>query len=507
MVRPNEGDEVQPEGWQEVGASHSTCEAGERTRADPVEGRASQMMEPLEGNMAGAQEPGAVSTKQQRIAQLGARYPSRAFTSLAHVMDLEWLREAYRRTRKDAAVGVDGQTAEHYERDLEGNLRCLLERAKAGTYLAPPVRRVHIPKGDGKTTRPIGVPTLEDNVLQRAVTMVLEPLFEQDFLDCSFGFRPRRSAHQALDVLWQSTMAMGGGWVIELDIQSFFDTLDHSQLRAFIKQRVRDGVLCRLIDKWLKAGVMEQGKVTFPEAGSPQGGVVSPILANLYLHEVLDRWFAAEVKPRLRGRAFTVRFADDALLCFAEEADARRVLAVLPKRFANYGLTLHPTKTRLVHFVPPNRIGTDSVPVTFTFLGFTHYWGRSRRGYWVIQRKTAKDRLRRALLRIKLWCRRFRHLPVREQRAHLERKLRGHYAYYGITGNIRSLQCFCFRVERLWLKWLRRRSQRGRFNWDYASRLLARHPLPPARIVHSYLRHAANPLSEEPDAQIAHVRI
>jgi hypothetical protein len=160
-----------------------------------------------------------------------------------------------------------------------------------------------------------------------------------------------------------------------------------------------------------------------------------------------------------------------------------------------------------VHFAPPNRIGTDSVPVTFTFLGFTHYWGRSRRGYWVIQRKTAKDRLRRALLRIKLWCRRFRHLPVREQRAHLERKLRGHYAYYGITGNIRSLQCFCFRVERLWLKWLRRRSQRGRFNWDYASRLLARYPLPPARIVHSYLRHAANPLSEEPDAQIAHVRI
>jgi group II intron reverse transcriptase/maturase len=235
------------------------------------------MMEPLEGNRTGAQEPGAVSTKQQRIAQLGARYPSRAFTSLAHVMDLEWMREAYRRTRKDAAVGVDGQTAEHYERDLEGNLRCLLERAKAGTYLAPPVRRVHIPKGDGKTTRPIGVPTLEDKVLQRAVTMVLEPLFEQDFLDCSFGFRPRRSAHQALDVLWQSTMAMGGGWVIELDIQSFFDTLDRSQLRVFIKQRVRDGVLCRLIDKWLKAGVMEQGKVTFPEAGSPQGGVVTPL--------------------------------------------------------------------------------------------------------------------------------------------------------------------------------------------------------------------------------------
>lgn len=210
------------------------------------------------------------------------------------------------------------------------------------------------------------------------------------------------------------------------------------------------------------------------------------------------------MRPRLRGRAFTVRFADDALLCFAEEADARRVLDVLPKRFANYGLTLHPTKTRLVHFAPPHRRGAVS---TFTFLGFTHYWGRSRRGYRVIQRKTAKERFRRALLRIKLWCRRFRHLPVCEQRTHLERKLRGHYAYYGNHRQYPVAATLLLRVERLWLKWLRRRSQRGRFNWEHASRLLARYPLPPARIVHSYLKRVAKPLSEEPDAQIAHVRI
>jgi group II intron reverse transcriptase/maturase len=351
------------------------------------------------------------------------------------------------------------------------------------------------------------VPTLEDKVLQRAVTMVLEPLYEQDFLDCSFGFRPRRSPHQALEVFRQSAMVMGGGWLIELDIESFFDTLDHTQLRAFIKQRVCDGVLCRLIGKWLKAGVMEDGQVVFPRAGSPQGGVVSPILANLYLHEVLDRWFEADVLPRLRGRAFNVRFADDAVLCFANEVDARRVLAVLPKRFAKYGLTLHPTKTRLVHFVHPRRRRARSEHATFDFLGFTHYWGRSRRGNWVIQRKTAKDRFRRALGHFKLWCRRFRHLPVSEQHAHLGRKLRGHFAYYGITGNIRALQRFRLEVERVWIKWLRRRSQRAHFNWDYAYRLLARYSLPPARIVHSYLRRAAKPLSEEPDALVAHVRI
>jgi group II intron reverse transcriptase/maturase len=465
------------------------------------------MMEPLEGNMAGTQEPGTVSTKQQRIAQMSARFPQRAFISLAHVMDLDWLREAYRRTRKDASAGVDGQTAKDYEQDLEGNLHGLLERAKAGTYFAPPVRRVHIPKSDGKSTRPIGVPTLEDKVLQRAVTMVLEPLYEQDFLDCSFGFRPGRSAHRALGVFWQSAMAMGGGWVIELDIESYFDSLNHAQLRAFIERRVRDGVLCRLIDKWLRAGVMEDGMVTYPNAGSPQGGVVSPILSNIYLHEVLDRWFEADVKPRLRGRAFNIRFADDAVLCFANEADARRVLAVLPKRFAKFGLTLHPTKTRLVRFTRPSRRLVSPQPATFDFLGFTHYWGRSRQGNWVIQRTTAKDRFRRALFSYKLWCRRYRHLPVREQHAHLGKKLRGHYAYYGITGNIRSLQRIRLMVERIWLKWLRRRSQRGRFNWDHASCLLARYPLPAARIVHSYLRHAAKPSSGEPDALVAHVRI
>ena len=233
-----------------------------------------------------------VLTKQQRIAELAKQSAQMGFTSLAYLMDLDWLQEAYRRTRKDGAVGVDGQTAAAYEQDLEGNLRLLLERAKSGTYKAPPVRRRYIPKASTPTEhRPIGVPTLEDKILQGAVVMLLEPLYEQDFFDCSYGYRPNRSPHTALDALWHQVTAMQGGWIVEVDIQQFFDTLDHAQLRKFLQHRVRDGVLLRLIGKWLNAGVMEDGSVYFPDAGTPQGGVISPLLSNIYLHYVLDEWF------------------------------------------------------------------------------------------------------------------------------------------------------------------------------------------------------------------------
>ena len=253
-----------------------------------------------------------VSTKQQRVAQLAKQSPQMGFTSLAHLMDIDWLHEAYRRTRKDAAAGVDGMTAEHYEANLKSNLEGLLGRVKAGTYRAPPVRRVHIPKGNSATeTRPIGIPTLEDKVLQRAVAMVLEPIYEQDFYDCSYGFRPGRSAHQALESLWKQAMNSHGGWILEVDIRKFFDTLDHAHLRRLIRHRVRDGVLTRLIGKWLKAGVLEEGAVMYPGAGSPQGGVISPVLSNIFLHYVLDEWIEQVVKPRLRGKAFLIRYADD----------------------------------------------------------------------------------------------------------------------------------------------------------------------------------------------------
>ena len=247
------------------------------------------------------------------------------------------MREAYRRVRKDAAAGVDGVTAVQYEADLEANLTGLLERFKSGRYRAPAVRRVHLEKPGTSKTRPIGIPTLEDKILQRAVLMVLEPVYEQDFLECSYGFRPGRGAHQALDVLWHGLMEFGGGWVIDLDIEDFFGSVEWGHLRSFLDRRVRDGVIRRAIGKWLNAGVMEAGELSYPQRGTPQGGVLSAMLSNVYLHEVLDEWFEHEVKPRLRGRAFEVRYADDAVLVFEHEDDARRVLEVLAKRLEKYG--------------------------------------------------------------------------------------------------------------------------------------------------------------------------
>ena len=444
-----------------------------------------------------ASELDDVSTRQQRIAELAKRAPRMSITTLAHHIDVDWLQTAYGRTRHDGAVGVDGQTAEVYAANLLGNLRGLLERAKSGTYRAPPVRRVHIPKGTGNETRPIGIPTLEDKVLQRAVVMVLEPVYEQDFYDCSYGFRPGRSAHQALQALWRQLMDMGGSWVVEVDIRKFFDTLDHAQLRAFVQQRIRDGVLLRLIGKWLNAGVLEDGAITTPESGTPQGGVISPLLANIYLHYVLDEWFEQEVKPRLRGQAFLIRYADDFVMGFACEEDARRVLEVLPKRFAKYGLTLHPDKTRLVPFGRPSqRSDSENAgpqPGTFDLLGFTHYWGRSRRGVWVVKRKTAASRFSRAVRKIAQWCRFNRHQPITDQHHMLGQKLRGHDAYYGLTGNYRMLDRLRRVVERVWRKWLARRDRAGPLAWERFGQVLKRFPLHPARIVHSAYCPAASP--------------
>jgi group II intron reverse transcriptase/maturase len=419
------------------------------------------------------------------------------FTTLAHHIDVELLREAYRLTRKDGATGIDGQSAEAYAADLEANLRGLLERFKSGRYKAPPVRRVYIPKADGKKTRPIGIPTFEDKVLQRAVTMVLEAVYEQDFLPCSYGFRPGRGAHQAVGALREGLMELGGGWVVEVDIQGFFDTLDHGHLRSFLDGRVRDGVLRRAIGKWLNAGVLEEGQVLRPEAGTPQGGVISPLLANIYLHEVMDCWFRDAVAPRLYGRAFMVRYADDMVVVCERKDDARRVMEVLPKRFGKYGLKLHPEKTRLVGFLRPprdnRRQDREARPGTFEFLGFTFYWGRSLKGFQVVRQKTAPSRFRRALRAVSLWLQRHRHDPVAAQHAALVRKLRGHYGYYGLTGNTQALRRFRDRVQIMWMKWLRRRSGRSRLNWPTFGRLLARHPLPRARVVHSVYRCAAKP--------------
>ena len=379
--------------------------------------------------------------------------------------------------------------AEEYEENLMENLKALLEGFKSGNYKAPPVRRVHIPKGDGKRTRPIGIPTYEDKILQRAVVMALEPIYETDFLDCSYGFRPGRSQHQALKDLGRSLYRKGRCWVIDLDIRAYFDQIVHGHLRAFLNQRVRDGVIRRMIDKWLKAGAVEDGVFSRSTKGSPQGGVVSPLISNSYLHKVLDEWFEKEVKPRMRGEADMVRFADDAVLIFDNPTDAGRVMNSLSKRMGKYGLELHPEKTRLLNFekpdLPRDRTCERGRPETFDFLGFTFYWCKSRNGRWVVKQRTAKDRLKRALKKISRWCRANRHQKVKLQHGRLSAKIRGHYAYYGVVGNIRKLEQFYNQVQRIWKKWLSRRSQRRHLSSEAFYRKLRANPLPRPYLPHS----------------------
>jgi len=465
---------------QEVGAARSTKEAGEAAPGDPVEERGCRAMDPLEGTMTETTSLDPISPRLQRIAAIAEANPDEPLNPLAHFIDEYWLAEAYRRTRKDGAPGVDGQTAREYARDLVSNIYSLRDRAKSGAYWAPPVRWAEIPKGDGSETRTLGIPTFEDKILQRAVAMVLEAVYEREFHEGSYGFRPGRSAHQALQVTWKTLMDMSGGWVLEIDIRKFFDEVDHSQLREILRKRVRDGDLLRLINKWLQAGVLTEGKDQRLKRGTPQGGVISPLLANIFLHEVLDQWFEAEVKPRLDGEAHLVRFADDALLLFQDETDARRVLSVLPKRFGRYGLRLHPEKTRLVPFQrPPKGVKKPrNKSGTFDLLGFTHYWGRSRRGNWVVKRKIAKDRMSRATRALDQWCRANRHRPLLEQWQALVCKLRGLYAYYGVIGSVRKLRMIRYQAARSWRKWLDRRSQKGKMTWEYFQKLLEVFPLP-----------------------------
>lgn len=422
-----------------------------------------------------------ISTRLERIATLAKQFPGSPLTTLSHHIDIEWLREAHRRTRKDGARGIDGQSAEEYAADLEGNLQRLLERAKTGMYRAPPVRRTYIPKGNGER-RPLGIPTFEDKVLQRAVAMVLEAVYEQEFLDCSHGFRPGRSARQALDAIHQQATRTAGGWAIEIDIRKYFDTIDHRRLQEVLRQRVRDGVIVRLIGKWLNAGVMEDGALRQSDAGTPQGGVISPLLANIYLHTVLDTWFEREVLPRMRGSAKLVRYADDAVLLFSTEEDAQRVMAVLPKRFEQYGLTLHPDKTRLIAFERPDRPSRKdddgpASPGTIDFLGFTIHWRKSPSGKWNVTMRTAKDRFRRTLVSIAKWCKANRHVPLGDQQQALNRRLRGHYNYFDRVGNRERLWTLLRRVQREWKRWLSLRSQRARLTWEAMRRLLARYPL------------------------------
>ena len=372
-----------------------------------------------------------MSPELLRVVERAQREPEARFHSLAHLIDVPALERAYRRSRKDAAVGVDGITKEQYGQDLEENLRNLHERMKAKRLFVKsrhqPIRRVHIPKEGGKT-RPIGISAFEDKLVQDAIREVLEAIYEQDFLDCSYGFRPKRSAHDAVRALDQIVHRGEVSWILEADIVSFFDSLDRTELKKMLEIRVADGSLLRLIGKCLHVGVLEGVELSTSESGTVQGSVLSPLLGNVYLHYVLDLWFEQEVKPRLRGRATLIRYCDDFIIAFEQEEDARCVMEVLGKRLGCFGLTLHPDKTRLLPFWrPPAGQKGGKGPATFDFLGFTLYWARSRTGRWGMFCKTRSVSLRRAIQFVYDWCRSHRHHPVKAQHAALMRRIRGHF--------------------------------------------------------------------------------
>lgn len=435
-------------------------------------------------------KPESVSTKQERIAELARNNPAMALSTLHHHIDYEWVKYAYDCTRKDGATGVDGQSGKDYAANLEQNLHDLIDRLKSGRYRAPPVRRHYIEKADGGQ-RGLGIPSFEDKVAQRVIALLLEPIYEQDFSDCSYGYRCGRNAHEALQAIWGGITRNGGRWVLDVDVRKYFDSIDRAKLREFLARRVTDGIVRKLIDKWLNAGVMEQGQLFYPEEGTPQGGVISPLLANVFLHYVLDEWFSESVQTRLRGPSTLVRFADDFVMLFAYKDDAERVLKVLGKRLEKYGLELHPEKTSMVDFrYQPKAQDQEDKPLatSFNFLGFTHVWVRSRTGRPIVRQMTAKSRFTRTVKAVNEQCRRMRHWPVRDQHQRLCRMLKGHFSYYGITGNSKRLANLKYQAERCWRKWLSRRSALGLMPWAAFKGILERFPLPSPRIVHCYTK-------------------
>ena len=414
---------------------------------------------------------------------MAAKNRSKVITTLFHHVDEEMLRAAYSLVRKDGATGIDGVSGKQYATNLGENLKNLHQRLKDKRYLAPMVRRVRIQKPDGGE-RTLGITTFEDKIVQKAIAMLLEQVYEQDFLDCSYGFRPKRSAHQALAILRAQCEEKRVQWILDADIKSYFDTIPRALLQEIVRKRVNDGNIIRLIGKWLHTGVVDLMETTYPEVGTPQGGVISPLLANIYLHEVLDTWFMQEVLPRMKGKAFLVRYADDFVIGFETEEDARKVYDVLPKRFAKYGLAIHPDKTKLRRFCRPRKEDHDSE--TFDFLGFTHYWGKTRKGFWVIKRKTARKRLKRAMKSVWNWCRMHRHDAEETQHKTLCKKLQGHYQYYAVRCNYNALNALYRKSRHSWKYWLSRRSNDSAINWPNFMRMLTHFPLPQPRILYQW---------------------
>ena len=422
----------------------------------------------------------------QSIAQQARGYPAMVFNTGFHLIDREFLREASHQTQKSSAPGMDHVTAQPYAERLDENLQDLHERLRDHRYVAPPVERVWIEKDKGKQ-RPLGKPCCEDKIVQRAVVMILEAIFAQDFHAFSQGFRKGHSPHQALHALREQCRTLHINWRVDAEVSGVFDTLDWSPRRECIPQRVSDGGILRRIGTWLHAGVLEAGALRHPDKGTPQGGVVSPMVANVFLHHVLDEWFVKDVLPRRQGHCFLRRCADDCIIGGEREADARRIMDVLPQRFTRFRLTMHPEKTALMAFQrPPSRDRAAGGTGTFDVLGFTHYWAKTRQGYWVIKRKTVGKRLRRFMKESWAWCREHRHAPLQEQHRTLCAKLRGYYQYYGIRGHCKRLEVVFEPLERAWHYWLSTRSHKGHRNWQqFEGFVRQKLPLPKPRILHN----------------------
>jgi RNA-directed DNA polymerase len=429
-----------------------------------------------------------VSNGLDRVREVAQKDKDARFSALLHHVDFNRLWKTYWAIRPEAAPGVDGVTWEDYGQDLEGNLSILLERVHSGAYRASPSRRVYIPKADGRQ-RPLGIATVEDKILQRAVVEVLNAIYEEDFLGFSYGFRPGRSPHHALDALSVGIERKKVNWVLDADISDFFTSLDHGWLEKFLEHRIADKRVLRLIRKWVNAGVIEDGAWTASDGGAPQGASASPLLANIYLHYVLDRWVRQWRRQHAHGDVIIVRFADDFVAGFEHQADAQQFLNDLRERLAKFSLELHPDKTRLIEFgrnaARARAARGVGKPETFDFLGFTHFCGKTKNGRFWLKRKTISKRMRAKLAEVKDQLRRRMHLPIPEQGRWLASVVRGHLAYYAVPGNTDTVAAFRTQVTRLWFKALRRRSQRNRLNWERMSRIATRW-LPPARVQHPF---------------------
>lgn len=475
-----------------------TCEKSAKTRVTPVEsmeGRGAANGKPAPRNAPSAQDETSALTFLERVGQRAKERKEERFNNLLNHIKVPLLKEAYQRLRKDAASGVDGVTWSEYGENLDARLLDLQERVHRGSYHPQPVRRVHIPKGDGRT-RPLGIPSLEDKIVQQAARMLLEPIYEREFLGFSYGFRPGRSQHGALDAL---AVAIGRkvDWVLDADIRAFFDTIEHAWMQKFLEHKIADKRLVRLVMKWLHAGVMEDGRLHEVEEGTPQGGIISPLLANIYLHYVLDLWVSAWRKKHARGEVYVVRYADDFVMGFQREQDARAMREALASRLAEFGLELHPEKTRVIRFgrFAHRDAGLDGRrrPETFDFLGFTHIVALGPNGATRLVRRTSRRKRYAKLASLRRQIAKRRHEPPREQHAWLSSVLRGHYAYYGVPGNFPALASFHAHVRRSWLGWLQRRSQRSEWKRARLEAFDVRYPLPRPRLTRPPPRLRAGP--------------